>query len=192
MKRPRKVSLIKVWDYPKNDYSAYWEIVVTEGNPYTWSAKILSYDPVSWEHGGVVTSSRPDVPWPVYPPDLPAGATDEQREARLKLIHKLWEESPKPNHLLEEGSGSAASRDEADEAAQRWVLSRMELYRRPEPLHRYTDEEVDNLVATFDLARKSLDFARVDEIRGLLKAQGIVLNEGESIGYGGHTTWKRV
>jgi cysteinyl-tRNA synthetase len=139
-----------------------------------------------------VSSERPDVPWPTYPPDLPAGATEEQREARLKLIHKLWEESPKPIHLLEEGSGSAASRDEADEAAQKWVLSRMETYRRAEPLHRYTDDEVDNLVATFDLARRSLDFARVDEIRGLLKAQGIVLEEGESIGNGGTTSWKRV
>jgi cysteinyl-tRNA synthetase len=77
-------------------------------------------------------------------------------------------------------------------AAQQWVLSQMEAYRRDEPLHRYTDDEVDNLVATFDLARKSLDFARVDSIRGLLKAQGVVLDEGESIGYGGPTTWKRV
>jgi hypothetical protein len=192
MKRPKKVSLINVWDYPKNDYSAYWEIVITEGDPYKWEAKILSYEPVAWEHGGVVTSERPDVQWPTYPPDLPAGATEEQREARLKLIQKLWDESPKPIHLLEVGGGTVGSRDEADEAAQQWVLSQMEAYRRDEPLHRYTDDEVDNLVATFDLARKSLDFARVDSIRGLLKAQGVVLDEGESIGYGGPTTWKRV
>jgi hypothetical protein len=185
MKRPRKVSLIKVWDYPKNDYSAYWEIVVTGDGQ--WSAKILSYDPVAWEHGGVVTSDRPDVPWPTYPPDLPAGATEEQRVARLRLIQKLWDESPKPVHLLEEGYGSAGSRDEADESAQRWVLSRMEKYLRIEPLHRYTDDEVEHLVATFDLARRSLDFARVDEIRGLLKAQGVLLNED-----GVQTTWKRV
>ncbi len=49
-----------------------------------------------------------------------------------------------------------------------------------------SDDEIDALVAQRTEARKNRDFARSDEIRDQLKAQGIVLEDGP-----GGTTWKR-
>ncbi len=49
-----------------------------------------------------------------------------------------------------------------------------------------SDDEIDALVAQRTEARKNRDFARSDEIRDQLKAQGIVLEDSP-----GGTTWKR-
>jgi hypothetical protein len=43
----------------------------------------------------------------------------------------VYEAQPKATHLLEESSGTAATRDEADTAAQQWVIGQMAKHQRP-------------------------------------------------------------
>ena len=72
MKRARKVALISIYDYPRQDYSAYWAIEVAgdDDEGYRWAARIFSYDPIGWDYQGHRTVERPDVPMPVYPSDI--------------------------------------------------------------------------------------------------------------------------
>jgi hypothetical protein len=193
MKKARKVALISIFDYPRELYSAYWEIQVKEvGDGYVWAAEILSLEPVSWTHDGVTTPQRPDVPMPVYPPDLSKSATSEQQEARRKLCYHIYEANPKPDFRLEahDWTTTPVERDEADAAAQQWVLGKMPAYKRNK-VASLTDEKVAELVVEFDLSRAACDLGRVDMIRGRLKAHGIKLREPESIGSPNRTTWKR-
>lgn len=83
MKQPRKVALVNVHDYPREKYSAYWEIRVlgSDEDGYEWGVRI--YD-----------------------------------RATCKVI--------------DEALDVATTRDEADTAAQTWVIGRMTKYRRPE------------------------------------------------------------
>ena len=49
------------------------------------------------------------------------------------------------------------------------------------------DEEIENLIAERQAARKSKDFARADEIRGLLLEKGIELKDTRE-----GVKWKRI
>lgn len=79
MKQPRKVALINVDDYPKDRYSAYWEIFVDDVT-FAWKARVYA------RTGG---------------------------------------------ELLAHQSGRGRDRDDADIAAQNWVLEQMKHHRRP-------------------------------------------------------------
>ena len=193
MKRPRKVALINVFDYPREVYSAYWEIDTTAEGPdrYRCRAVIRSYTPVVWSFEGKTTAERPAVPWPTFPPDLPATAPREQHDARRALCEQIAAGSPVPQFDLESmDAGTMGTQEAADEAAQTWVLDRIDKYRRDNaPV--LSDAEVERLVTEFDLARGARDLARVDRIRGRLKASGVLLAESAHIGDNGKTAWKR-
>ena len=61
------------------------------------------------------------------------------------------------------------------------VLERMDLSRE------MSDEEIENLIAERQNARKAKDFARADEIRGLLLEKGIELKDTRE-----GVKWKRI
>lgn len=131
-KQARKVALINVHDYPRDKYSAHWHIVVlgddVEG--YKWQATISHNTlPQGYMFEGKLHKEWPQgVKEPVYPADLPRNASAEQQEARRVQCSHIYEASPKPVYTLEEETGTADSRDEADTAAQSWVLERIEKY----------------------------------------------------------------
>lgn len=160
-KQPRKVALINVFDYPRSRYSAYWIITVTgdDAEGYKWHAALFSCDqPVAWNWQGKVLPERPDVPWPKYPADVPVKQHEFERmsaaskakviaaqDERRRQCAEIYEAHPKPVYLLEEEMGlftpqdvgsvedvGRAMRDEADRAAQEWVLERIGHYKRPE------------------------------------------------------------
>jgi len=145
-KQPRKVALIHVLDYPREDYSAYWNISVLgdDEEGYRWEAKLMSYDPVGWDYKGKVTEKRPDVPWPTYPGDVRVtqaqyvkmppeeqAAVRRQQELRRLESAEIYEAHPKPVYLLDEEMGTTDTRDEADTAAQQWVKARIGKLKRP-------------------------------------------------------------
>jgi len=147
-KQPRKVALINVFDYRREDYSAYWQIGVTgeSGEGYRWEARMISYDPVGWEWQGKMTAERPDLPLPVYPPDVPVKQPEflrmapadqvkviEAQEARRQLCAEIYEANQKPMYLIGEMVGFEDTRDPADTAAQKWVLGEIQKYRRRVP-----------------------------------------------------------
>lgn len=198
MKQARKVALISVFDYPRELYRAQWEIQVDgdDGQGYRWRAKLSAFDaPVGWLWQGKVTAERPDgVPWPIYPPDLPARAPKEAHDARIALCAQIYEAHPKPVYDLEHSHDGGWSqvftqRDAADTEAQQWVLARIEQYRVDAPP--LSDELVAVLVAQLDVARQTRDFAAVDQLRGRLRAHGIVLAEPQRAGDPTPTTWTR-
>ena len=135
MKQARKVALINVADYPREKFSAYWTIGVdgNDADGYRWWAEIHSYAPVGWKHKGRTTAERPDVPMPSYPADLPKTAGVAEQDARRALCAKIHAAHPQPVHLLESETGTADKRDEADTAAQTWVLKNIKSYQRTEP-----------------------------------------------------------
>lgn len=195
MKRARKVALISVFDYPRSEYSAYWAIEVrgSDAEGYRWAARIFSHEPAGWEWEGKVTPERPDgLPEPVYPrdlPRLPRNASADQvasdvaaQETRRKEIAKIYDAHPKPVHLLDEAVDVVKTRDEADAAAQGWVLARIKDYRRAESLEPLTDDDVKQLVLELDAARMGRRYSTADRLRGRLKAQGIVLDEPTNAG----------
>lgn len=127
-KVPRKVSLINIADYPRDQYSAYWTISVLgdERDGFLWRVKIEGYDVSGWEWEGKVTKERPNMPMPVYPAELPYRDADYQRagpalqsrirmdvEARRQQCAKIYEAHPKPTYLLDEMMGSVMSEEEA-------------------------------------------------------------------------------
>jgi hypothetical protein len=211
MKRVSGVALINIFDYPRNNYSAYWELAwpIPSSDPatpgYVWKAAILSYEPVTWLYNGAHTETKPEVPAPEYPRDLPVGlparatvgdypglrelalswgfiagdsVTVEQIAAsRIRACERIHAKLPQPVHVLEEAVGAADTEDEARVAGQTWVLEHMPAYRRVAPLRNYTDEQIDGIVELFDVSRlrNPPDFTRVDTIRGLLRANGITL-----------------
>jgi len=146
-KQPRKVALINVADYPRGKYSAHWHIVVSgsEEEGYRWQATITSFAPIGWSFEGKTTKERPDVPMPVYPSDVPItqaqylqmdGAGQSRvralQDERRTLCAAVYEASPKPQFQLAEEIGVSDTRDEADTAAQQWVLAQMVSHKRPE------------------------------------------------------------
>jgi hypothetical protein len=183
MKRPRKVALISVHDYPREDYSAYWAIEVSGSDEegYRWAARIFSHEPVAWEWKRTKYTTRPDAPQPVYPRDLPKTATAAEQEARRQEISRIYEAHPKPLHLLVEALDVVKTRDEADTAAQTWVLERMPRYRRAD-VPTLTDTEIETLRAEFDAARARGEFGRCDQIRGRLRSRGVLLTAPEKAG----------
>lgn len=147
MKQPRKVALINVADYPREKYSAYWQISVqgSDEEGYRWEARLLSYTPVGYEWDG----KRYDA-WPegVAKPDYPEGptttkaeflsmdragkrATIAAEEAHRQRCAEIYEGHPKPVYVIKERMGVTDTRDEADTAAQEWVLGRISAYVRP-------------------------------------------------------------
>ncbi len=137
----RKVSLIETKDYPKEDYSAYWEVGVGQNEKgFFFVINLMSYEPVAWLWEGKQTEERPDYPMPAYPPCHPSDAVCDARHiphvpVELHLAHrdecmKIHAAHPKPVHLIEQVKGEAKTRDEADTAAQQWVLGKIENYRR--------------------------------------------------------------
>jgi hypothetical protein len=178
MKRPRKVALISVHDYPREDYSAHWAINVngsdTEG--YRWAAQIIAHDaPVAWLWKDSKFTTRPtDVPMPVYPADLPKGATAAQQEARLKECYRVYEAHPKPLYVIDEALDVTKTRDEADAAAQQWVLSKMPAFRRPS-VPTLTDAEIEKMLDDYDAARLDKQFGTCDRIAGKLRSRGVLI-----------------
>jgi len=145
-KQPRKVALINVADYPREEFSAHWHIVVTGSDEegYRWQANITAYQPIGWLHGGKTSKERPDVPFPVYPPQVPVLQAQylkmsSAQQAQVRLAQDKWraacaeiyEAAPKPLYNLDEQIGVTSTRDEADTAAQQWVLAQMPKYKRP-------------------------------------------------------------
>lgn len=177
MKRARKVALINVHEHPHSHYSAHWMIYVDgeDGNGYDWRAELLSYEPVAWVWNGARTSERPEgAPYPSYPPDPPRGSGPEVYVARQKLIDIEFARCPQPQYLIDSSSGHTQTRDEADTAAQQWVLSRVGEHRRPQPLATMDGTMAEALKAEADLAAAAKDWGRHDKIRGLLVADGRV------------------
>lgn len=139
-KQARKVALINVADYPRDKFTVHWHIVVDgeEGLGYRWQATISAYKPIAWEFQGNRTTERPDVALPQYPADIPVKqheylqmTTEEQQtvrdlqEARRELCSQIFEAHPKPVYQVDERIGVTTTRDEADTAAQQWVLEQM-------------------------------------------------------------------
>ena len=117
MKQAKKLSLITLHDYPRDCYSAYWEIMVVQGN---WLARLYSY-----EH--------------------------------------------KP---LEEATGISQNEEEARRDSQTWIISKIENYRRPEPLKKMTPDLEKEWRDRLKKATDKKEYGRVDTYRGLLKAYG--------------------
>jgi hypothetical protein len=193
MKRPRKVALISVHDYPREDYSAYWAIEVSGSDEegYRWAARIFSHEPVAWEWKGTKYTTRPEAPTPVYPEPvkitqakyllLDAVAQEKVRfsqDAWREACAKVYEAHPKALHLVDEALDVVKTRDEADTAAQTWVLERMPKYRRPN-LPTLTDAEIEASRLEYDAARARAEFGRCDQIRGRLRSRGVVLTAPE-------------
>lgn len=145
MKEARKVALINTADYPRSAYSAYWGIHVggSDDEGYRWEAHLYSYEPCAWQWNGKVTPERPDMPMPVYPPDVRVSqaqylemtgsqkaAVRQAQDDRRAQCEKIYEAHPKPVHTLAEQTGVADTRDEADTAAQNFVLGEIEKYKR--------------------------------------------------------------
>lgn len=94
MKRAKRPSLINVFEKPRNDYSAYWQIARPMPDPegsgkWAWKAEILSYAPVAWLYDGQRHETRPNVPPPVYPPDLPPGLPAGARLGSMPQLKPL-------------------------------------------------------------------------------------------------------
>jgi len=135
MKQARKVALINIADYPRDKYRAYWTYG-RDGNDedgYRWWAEIHSYAPVGWTHKGKTTKERPDVPEPKYPRDLPMGSSAIEQDVRRARCAQIHAAAPQPVHKIESETGTADTLDEADTAAQTWVLKNMKSYKRTEP-----------------------------------------------------------
>lgn len=142
-KQARKVALINVHDYPRDRYTAYWTIGV-DGNDddgYRWWAEIHSYKPIAWMYDGKRTTERPGAAPAAYPPDVPVTQAQYERmepedqadvrraqDERRALIAKIHGAQPKPIHVHLEEQGTTGTRDEADTAAQKWVLEQMPKY----------------------------------------------------------------
>lgn len=124
----RKVSLLNIADYPRDQYSVYWTIVVTgdESEGFMWRARLEAYDVIAWEWRGATTTDRPDVPWPVYPAELPYKDADYKRadeagrakirtevEARRQECSRIYEAHPKPLYFVDEVIGQFVTEDEA-------------------------------------------------------------------------------
>jgi len=223
MRKPRKVALISVHDYPRGMYSAYWNISVTGDDliGYKWTARLFAYEPTAWEHEGRLTKDRPEgVPYPDLPGDVifkgkpvpqdrfvtltPADQAEVvmMQEVRRERIAEATEAAPKPvyaifekpnapswNEVIEATDGTE-TRDEADAAAQQWVLDRIEGFRRADAVE-LSDDDVKVLVAEFDRARRQKEYGKCDKMRGMLKAARIKIEEQVSIGYEGDTAWSR-
>lgn len=80
-KQSRKVALINVADYPKAEYSVYWEIVITGNDKFGYDYEVGIY-----EYG--------------------------------------------TGYVLNRIVGHTINRDDADTAAQKWVISNMKKYKR--------------------------------------------------------------
>jgi len=140
MKQPRKVALINVAAYPREKYSAYWQIAVTgsDDDGYLWKAQVVAYTPVGWQWKGKVTPERPDVPDPAYPADIPVRQEQfikmapakqaeivKAQEDRRQACAKINAATPQPQYVVAEEQGTTDTRDAADTEAQKWVLKQM-------------------------------------------------------------------
>jgi hypothetical protein len=142
MKRAKKHSAINIFDYPRNNYSAFWEYVVSEApNGKTkWTLRVMSYD-----------NSR----------------------------------------VLESYDGAGESENDARAQAQAKVASVIEKYRLPAPKVAIDAAKADALTREFEATAAAIAaadeptrarlFSRLDQIRGLLKANGHKLKEPASI-----------
>lgn len=173
MKQPRKVAKINVADYPRERYSAYWAIGVTGSDEegYRWQARILSYAPVAWMHQGKRTTERPDVPAPAFLSDahLARQAQYEKMNSTQQAAERARQDAfraqcaaihaahPQAEHLLDEALDVTTTRDQADTAAQDWVLARIEKYRRKDVnghgVHGYALPLPLDALPWFDIAR---------------------------------------
>lgn len=131
VKSKRSVDLINVHDYPREKYSAYWQIAVggNDRDGYMFKAQILSYTPLAWLWQGKKHALRPNVLEPEYPKPPHGGNAIQMNEWRNKVV-AIHEQQPQPIYLYDEKAGAALTRDEVDTMAQRWVLNNIEKYRR--------------------------------------------------------------
>jgi hypothetical protein len=126
-KQLRKVALINVADYPREQYNAHWHISV-QGNDvdgFMWKAQIHSFEPIGYQWQGKTTPQWPEgVARPVYPPDVPVrqeqylkmtpaeqAQVRAQQEVRRAECSRIFESSPKAIHLHDENSGTVAPTD---------------------------------------------------------------------------------
>jgi hypothetical protein len=150
MKKARKVALINVRDCPREQYSAYWQIGVSGSDEegWRWQARILSYQPIGYEHKGARMKEWPaGVAAPAYPSDahlmrdaayrkLSPEAQEQERRRQAAFRAQcaaVYEASPKPIHLIDETLGVEETKDAADTAAQNWVRAAMKAHKRPQP-----------------------------------------------------------
>ena len=149
MKRAVKYSAISIYDFPRNNYSVYWEYAVMDdpAGRWGWWLRFIEY-----ATGRVVLSESGECP-------------DE--ESGRKLV-------------------------------QEKIVANIGPYRREVPLEEVTLEKAQLLRDKFDECRKVVTtdadpkkvaqaFAGIDQIRGMLRANGYALQEQESIGYEGET-----
>jgi hypothetical protein len=66
------------------------------------------------------------------------------------------------------------TRDEADAAAQQWVLSKMPAFRRPS-VPTLTDAEIEKMLDDYDAARLDKQFGTCDRIAGKLRSRGVLI-----------------
>lgn len=117
-KQARKVALINVHDYNRDNYRAYYEIRVlgTEEEGYEWGVRIYGRKDFVKTPTGKMLRAKDE-----FGEDIPNGQGGFVEYPEVVRHCKV----------LEEALDVAASRDEADTAAQMWVKEHMEKYRLP-------------------------------------------------------------
>lgn len=142
----KKAAVISVHDFKREEYAAFYEIVVREAamDRFEWAARIYRRDPVGHVWDGKVHDAYPeDVPKPVYPTDghllrkdqylkldLAGQLAEQARQAAFRAAcAKVYEAHPKAVHLATQQSGAEATEEEARIASQKWVAAEMEKHR---------------------------------------------------------------
>lgn len=106
--------------------------------------------------------------------------------------------------IKEESKVGFDTEDAARADAQAWIAANIGTYRREVPLEEVTDEVAAKLAVKFDECRRvatnpdskpqdrAKAFSGIDQIRGMLRANGFQLAEQPSISYPGETSVHRM
>lgn len=155
MKRPTKHEAISIFDYPRNNFSAYWEYIVTAtpNGKTRWSLRIMSYD-----KGKVLETFE-------------GGAADEtearqQAQAKVASVIEKYR-LPKPKIVIDDAKADALQREfdatraalvAADDKTRARLFARIDqirgllkangyVLREPESIMSPADSQVETAVA---------------------------------------------
>lgn len=201
MKRAKKLSLISVYDYPRNDYGAYWEIRTIPGgvadgdNPsdprtgddqWLWGARILPVE------GG-------------EPIDEAVGTAKDEADARAQSQQWVHEQMPRyrraaPWHAITKGEAAQLAElfDAVRLGARMWPMEALRILydcdnppapqgdlkavaRRDMVYKRWLATLVGELTVRLADGKLEPKYGTADQIRGLLRSQGYSLDEPTSI-----------